>query len=58
VAFGVIYHDPAPTYESGVADQLTQARKGNPHPELMDLLAQGGTWEDEKGEQGTGKREQ
>jgi len=56
VAFGVLFNDPAPTYESGVAEQITEARAARPTADLASLLAQGGTWE--VGEEGRGKREE
>jgi 2-oxoglutarate ferredoxin oxidoreductase subunit beta len=45
VAFGVLYNDPAPTYESGVARQVDEARSADPAPDLAELLAHGGTWD-------------
>jgi 2-oxoglutarate ferredoxin oxidoreductase subunit beta len=44
-AFGVIYCDPAATYESGVEGQIAAARAAKPAADLAGLLAVGGTWE-------------
>jgi hypothetical protein len=56
VAFGVLYHDPAATYDAGVAQQVAEARAARPNASLADLLAQGGTWS--VGDAGSGKREE
>ncbi len=45
VAFGVLYNDPAPTYEAGVAEQTAAALQARPDPDLVAVLTQGGTWE-------------
>ena len=45
VALGVLYCDPAPTYESGVFGQVDQARAGQAAvPDVADLLTRGPTW--------------
>ena len=45
VALGVLYCDPAPTYESGVFGQVDQARAGQAAvPDIADLLNKGPTW--------------
>jgi 2-oxoglutarate ferredoxin oxidoreductase subunit beta len=47
VALGVIYHDPAPTFESAVVEQNLKASKGKT-PDLQALIAEGQTWQVEK----------
>ena len=47
MALGVIYDDPAPTFESAVVAQNAQAAKGKT-PNLQKLLSQGQTWQVEK----------
>ena len=47
VALGVIYNDPAPTFESAVVAQNAEAAKGK-KPDLQKLLSQGQTWQVEK----------
>ncbi len=47
VALGVIYNDPAPTFESAVVAQNKQASEGK-KPDLQKLLSQGQTWQVEK----------
>ena len=47
VALGVIYHDPAPTFESAVVEQNLAASKGKT-PDLQALIAEGQTWQIEK----------
>ncbi len=44
VAVGVLYCDPAPTYEAAVAEQAAAARAKGPLPSLNDLLRSGHTW--------------
>jgi 2-oxoglutarate ferredoxin oxidoreductase subunit beta len=44
VALGVLYCDPAPSYEAGVHEQLAQARGRGPRPKIADLLRRGHTW--------------
>ena len=44
VALGVLYCDPAPTYEKGVLDQVEQVRKKKPGKDLNKLLRSGHTW--------------
>jgi len=47
VALGVIYHDPAPTFESAVVEQNAAAASGKT-PDLQALVAKGQTWQVEK----------
>lgn len=47
MALGVIYEDPAPTFESAVVAQNEQASAGK-KPDLAKLLAKGQTWMVEK----------
>src|SRR3982751_3888926 len=47
MALGVLYDDPAPTFESAVVAQNAQASLGK-KPDLQKLLSQGQTWQDEK----------
>ena len=44
VALGVLYCDPASTYERGVLDQVEQARAKEPGEDLNKLLRSGYTW--------------
>ena len=44
VALGVLYCDPAPTYESGVFGQVDEARATQPAGEVAELLRKGPTW--------------
>ncbi len=44
VALGVLYCNPAPTYDGAVYDQIDVARKSLPAPELDTLLRDGHTW--------------
>ena len=44
VALGVIYCNPAPTYEALVAEQTEHARAGAPAGDLNALLRHGDTW--------------
>ena len=47
VALGVIYDDPAPTFESAVLAQNAAVAAGK-KPDLQALVAQGQTWQVEK----------
>ena len=47
MALGVIFDDPAPTFEAAVVAQNEQAAKGKA-PDLQKLLSQGQTWQVEK----------
>ena len=47
MALGVLFDDPAPTFESAVVEQNLQASQGK-RPELQKLLSQGQTWQVEK----------
>jgi 2-oxoglutarate ferredoxin oxidoreductase subunit beta len=47
VALGVIYEDPAPTFESAVIEQNTAAASGKTR-DLQALVAKGQTWMVEK----------
>lgn len=47
VALGVIYDDPAPTFESAVLEQNAAVAAGKT-PDLQALVAQGQTWQVEK----------
>ena len=47
MALGVLFDDPAPTFESAVVEQNRQASAGK-RPELQKLLSQGQTWQVEK----------
>jgi 2-oxoglutarate ferredoxin oxidoreductase subunit beta len=47
VALGVIYEDPAPTFESAVIEQNNAAASGKT-PDLQRLVAKGQTWQVEK----------
>ena len=47
VALGVIYEDPAPTFESAVIEQNAAAAKGKT-PDLQALVSKGQTWQVEK----------
>lgn len=44
VALGVLYCDPAPTYEKGVLDQVEQVRAKESGDDLNKLLRSGYTW--------------
>src|SRR5437764_367125 len=46
-ALGVIYEDPAPTFESAVVEQNKAAASGK-QPDLQKLVAKGQTWQVEK----------
>ena len=43
-AVGVLYCDPAETYEAGVAAQMRDAAENNPDTDLATLLRRGATW--------------
>jgi 2-oxoglutarate ferredoxin oxidoreductase subunit beta len=47
VALGVIYEDPAPTFESAVMEQNRAAAEGKT-PDLQKLVGKGQTWQVEK----------
>ena len=47
VALGVIYENPAPTFESAVIEQNQAAASGKT-PDLQALVAKGQTWQVEK----------
>ena len=47
MALGVLYDDPAPTFDSAVIAQNAQAAEGK-KPDLQKLLSQGQTWQVEK----------
>lgn len=47
VALGVIYEDPAPTFESAVIEQNKAAAAGK-SPDLQGLVSKGQTWMVEK----------
>jgi 2-oxoglutarate ferredoxin oxidoreductase subunit beta len=44
VALGVIYEDPAPTFESAVIEQNLAASAGK-RPDLQKLVGKGQSWE-------------
>ncbi|MBN08596.1 MAG: 2-oxoacid:ferredoxin oxidoreductase subunit beta [Rhodospirillaceae bacterium] len=43
-AIGVLYCDPAPTYEAAVHEQLASEKEKKPNTDLNTLLRQGSTW--------------
>ena len=47
VALGVIYEDPAPTFESAVIEQNKSAASGK-NADLQALVSKGQTWQVEK----------
>ena len=47
VALGVVYEDPAPTFESAVVEQNQAAASGKT-PDLQALVSKGQTWQVEK----------
>jgi 2-oxoglutarate ferredoxin oxidoreductase subunit beta len=47
VALGVIYENPAPTFESAVVEQNEAAASGKT-PDLQKLVGKGQTWQVEK----------
>ena len=44
-ALGVLYCDPAPSYDSLIHDQLAAAQKGRRNKDLNALLRRGHTWQ-------------
>ena len=44
VALGVLYCDPAPSYEAGVVEEVAAARRAHP-ADLAELLHKGHTWQ-------------
>ncbi len=44
-AFGVLYCDPAPTYELSVEHQMDEAKQASSAPSMDALLREGHTWE-------------
>ena len=44
VAIGVLYCDPAETYEAAVHAQVDAEKKAHPKPDLNELLRSGPTW--------------
>ena len=44
VALGVLYCDPAPSYEEGVMAQIDEARAAAPDPDINAILRGGYTW--------------
>jgi len=44
VAMGVLYDDPAPTYEAAITEQVTSAMAKKPNATLNELLHSGHTW--------------
>jgi hypothetical protein len=49
VALGVLYCDPAPSYEQQITGEIAAARKANPQADLNALLRAGPTWVKENG---------
>jgi 2-oxoglutarate ferredoxin oxidoreductase subunit beta len=47
MALGVIYQDPAPTFDSAVIEQNLAAAKGK-KPDLQALISKGQTWQVDK----------
>jgi 2-oxoglutarate ferredoxin oxidoreductase subunit beta len=47
VALGVLYEDPAPTFDSAVIEQNSAAAAGK-KPDLQALVSKGQTWQVEK----------
>jgi 2-oxoglutarate ferredoxin oxidoreductase subunit beta len=47
IALGVIYENPAPTFEAAVHEQNAAAASGKT-PDLQKLVARGQTWQVEK----------
>jgi 2-oxoglutarate ferredoxin oxidoreductase subunit beta len=47
VALGVIYENPAPTFEAAVMEQNATAASGK-NPDLQKLVSKGQTWQVEK----------
>ena len=52
VALGVLYCDPAPSYERQIESEIAAARKRHPSADLNTLLRSGQTWTKENGEAG------
>ena len=44
-AFGVLYCNPADTYEQGVGEQMSKAQTSSAKPSLDDVLREGHIWE-------------
>ena len=44
MAIGVIYCNPGPTYDEGLAAQVTEAKRAGAKPSLNELLRKGPTW--------------
>ena len=44
MALGVLYCEPAPSFDSLVTAQMDQARAGRPKADLNALLRRGSTW--------------
>jgi hypothetical protein len=44
MALGVLYCDPATTYEQSVHEQLVAASAAEPAPDLKALMRRGPTW--------------
>ena len=47
VALGVLYDDPAPTFEAAVIEQNAAASEGK-SPDIQKLVSKGQTWQVEK----------
>ena len=47
MALGVLYEDPAPTFESAIVEQSRALSEGKV-PDLQKLVAKGQTWQVEK----------
>lgn len=47
VALGILYEDPAPTFDTAMIEQTAQAASGKT-PDLQKLVAQGQTWQVDK----------
>jgi len=47
VALGVLYDDPAPTFEAAVIEQNRAASEGK-SPDIQKLVSKGQTWQVEK----------
>ena len=45
MALGVLYCDPAPTYEAAVREQLAKAKRTDGASDLQALMRRGPTWE-------------
>ena len=44
VAIGVLFCDPAETYETAVNDQLESQKRQNQNPSVNELIRSGATW--------------